>query len=323
MAQACADGTEPPPKTIDILGVEVEVTGDPCNLHSPVIEQFVAPLAELPFPSGEEIYRPELGLTERGAFIATFEGLFALVYGVRGDRIWQYQVEISVGLPGLTGRQLSVTAANAFEPATAQAMAQIEEAATIGKIRAVARFTAGADRSGSVEEALGRSVRELRFARGSGRWTVPGGSVGWSGDVLRRQVAAHDLVMTITAELPGNISIGGRDRQPLLDIDPDARVGEQDGEPPSLARPPELTPSTFRLGAWYVEPGATVLVNGSVCHTCFFDFHVAQTGDPVIDLRLDPGLPAGVHVLQVLNPEGWASNEMPICVTNGDDICVN
>jgi hypothetical protein len=46
------------------------------------------------------------------------------------------------------------------------------------------------------------------------------------------------------------------------------------------------------------------------------------TGKHAIDLTLRPGLPAGVHVLQVLNPNGWASNEMPICVTNGVDRCV-
>src|SRR5690606_17768461 len=35
-----------------------------------------------------------------------------------------------------------------------------------------------------------------------------------------------------------------------------------------------------------------------------------------IDMTIDPGLSPGVHVVQVLNPNGWASNEMPICVTN-------
>ena len=64
----------------------------------------------------ETIWDPAVGMTERGSFVATFEGLFALVYGVRGDAIWQYQLEFGTGLPGLTGRQVSIDPANPDDP---------------------------------------------------------------------------------------------------------------------------------------------------------------------------------------------------------------
>jgi len=126
-------------------------------------------------------------------------------------------------------------------------------------------------------------------------------------------------VITVTADLPENISIGGADRQPLLDVDPDRRAKEKNGDAPTLPRPWENETSTFRLGAQYVDPNAKVLVNGDLCEDCSFTPVVApDTGKTAIDLTLDPGLPRGVHVLQVQNPNGWASNEMPLCVTNID-----
>jgi hypothetical protein len=123
--------------------------------------------------------------------------------------------------------------------------------------------------------------------------------------------------VTITADLPENVSIGGADRQPLLDIDPDVRAAEVTGDAPGLPRPFENEPATFRLGAEYVDPDAKVLVNGEVCEGCSITPAVTPgTSKNAVDMTIDPGLAKGVHVVQVLNPNGWSSNEMPICVTN-------
>ena len=123
--------------------------------------------------------------------------------------------------------------------------------------------------------------------------------------------------MTITADLPENISIGGSDRQPLLDVDPDLRALEVTGDAPGLPRPFENEAATFRVGAEYVDPAATVLIDGEACEGCSLTPAVApSTGKNAVDMTIDPGLAKGVHVVQVLNPNGWSSNEMPICVTN-------
>ncbi|MCG8592345.1 MAG: hypothetical protein MJE66_23890, partial [Proteobacteria bacterium] len=299
LSQNCADGIEPLPKEVaaGTLPIQIVIEGDPCNIQSELIETFLGfGLAELPFPSGEEIWDPEVGMTERGSFLAIFEQIFALVYGVRGDRIWEYQEEVSVGLPGLTGRQLSLTPDNAQDPDTGAKLALLEAAADEGKIAAVARS---------------RAKGELRYDRNTGLWKK-GKASAVSGEALRQIAAETDDVITVIAELPPNISIGGPDRQPLLDIDPDVRAAEEGGVAPAIPRPQAGEPAVFRLGAKYVDPSATVLINGAVCGDCSFVPGAAEIGEPVIDVTVPGGFPAGINVMQVLNPDGWASNEMPV-----------
>jgi YVTN family beta-propeller protein len=301
-AQDCADGIEPPVKQTTVAGFPVTISGDPCNLQAPFITQLLGfSFADLPFPSGEHVYDPAEGFTERGSFIATFEGIFALVYGVRGDRIWQYQMEIGTGLPGLTGRQVSIDPSAPNHPDTVAWLERIEALAREGRVTGV---------------AVGRRLGEMRFDPALGAWAKPSG-YHRSGAQLRALAAALGEVITVTADLPANVTIGGPDRQPLLDIDPDVRAAEVTGDAPGLPRPFENEAATFRLGAESVDPAAAVLVNGVRCAQCsFVPARAPTTGRNAIDLTLDPGLPRGVHVLQVLNPNGWASNEMPICVTN-------
>jgi YVTN family beta-propeller protein len=305
-AQDCADGTAPGPKTFNVnLGGSpqlVTITGDPCNLHSPEIETFLFPLAELPFPTGETVWDPAVGMTERGSFVATFEGLFALVYGVRGDAIWEFQVEFGTGLPGLVGRQVSIDPANLQDPEMLAQLDLIERYAREGRITAVAE---------------GHLAREMRYDPQDQAWRSS--TSGWlqSSSELLARAADFNEVITVTADLPENISIGGADRQPLLDVDPDARALEVTGDPPTLPRPFEAETATFRLGAEYVDAAGLVLVDGDLCEGCTFTPTTAPaTGANAIDLTINLGLSRGVHVVQVQNPNGYPSNEMPICVAN-------
>jgi YVTN family beta-propeller protein len=311
MAQDCADGIEPPQKLFLLnLGgsqpVPVFLKGDPCNLRSSQLDSLIL-LAQLPFPSGSTVYDPAVGMTERGSFLATFEGLFALVYGFRGEAIWAFQEEIGTGLPGIAGRQVHVDRSNVLDSAVAAQMDRIEEAAALGKITAV---------------ATGEPIGELRFLPETGRWSSANGLVSWTGEKLRRAVLDADGSVMITADLPANVSIGGADRQPLLFENPVAKAAETNGMPPTLPRPAENQATSFVLGERYVEPGAIALVNGVYCASCSVDL-VRTLAGPALSFGLNPGLPAGVHVIQVQNPNGWVSNEMPICVTNGVDVCMS
>ncbi len=320
-AQDCADGIAPGPKTFTInLGggsQEVTINGDPCDLHSPEIEAFLFPLAELPFPTAETVWDPAVGMTERGSFVATFEGLFALVYGVRGDAIWEFQVEFSTGLPGLTGRQVSIDPAHANEEGAIAQLDLIERYAGEGRITAVAE---------------GQYIGELRYDPSREAWVSPKSNWAQTTEELRARSEQLGVVITVTADLPANMSIGGTDRQPLLDVDPDARALEVTGDPPTLPRPFEGQASTFRLGAEYVDAAGQVLVDGELCAGCSFTpATTPTTAANAIDMTIDPGLTRGVHVVQVQNPNGYPSNEMPICVTNlefgqplppeGEDAC--
>jgi len=308
-AQDCANGILPPAKDFEITPpgsdpIMVEVTGDPCNLQSPLIAAFTGfPLASLPFPSHATIYDPAVGMTERGSFMATFEGIFALAYGVRGDNIWQFQTEIGTGLPGLTGRQVSIDPNDPSNSDTVAMMDLIERYAAEGRITAVAQ---------------GPKLGEMRFDPKGGEWSY---RIGFqrTGAELRDFAAYLGETITITADLPANMTIGGADHQPLLDVDPDARALEQGGDPPTLPRPFEGQSASFRLGAEYVDPAGSILLDGDRCSDCSFAPATAtSTGQSAIDVTIDHGLTHGVHVMQVLNPSGWASNEMPLCVTNID-----
>lgn len=304
-AQDCADGIEPPARNFEVVfggnPIPISISGDPCNVRSPEIELFLFQLASLPFPTYETIWDPAVGHTERGSFIATFEGLFALVYGVRGDAIWQFQEEIGTGLPGLTGRQISIEPGSENDPALIAALDLVERYAREGRITAVAN---------------GYALQEMRFDPAAEAWVAPNG-FSQTTEQLRALAPLLDSAVTVTADLPENISIGGADRQPLLDVDPDVRAAEVTGDAPGLPRPFENEAATFRLGAEYVDPAAKVLVDGDVCEGCSITPVVTPgTAKNAVDMTVDPGLAKGVHVVQVLNPNGWSSNEMPLCVTN-------
>lgn len=236
--------------------------------------------------SGGTIWNPAVGMTERGSFLATFPAGFQPAYGVPGTEIWEFITQMSVGLPGLTGRQVSLSAATAALPATIAAMDQLEAAAALGKITAV---------------ASGDLLGELRYWPVTGRWTNTSGSVALSGAELRSTVGASAGVVTLIADLPANVQAGGA-RQPLLSPQlPDPGL-------PNVPRPTAGTTAVLTLAQSYVDSAARVLVDGAACTGCSFTLPSAGA----IELTLSPVPASGPHVIQVLNPDGLASNEMPI-----------
>jgi hypothetical protein len=224
------------------------------------------------------------GMSEFGSLAATFPGLFTLAYGVPVTGIWAYVTEMSVGLPGLLGRQVLLTAANETDPDVGAALAAIEAAAAEGRITAVATTAS----------------TEWRFV--DGEWLPPRGA-GRTTTELRAFPATAGPPVLVSARLPQNVSTGGADRQPLLWVpgSPDLpSVGAGAG-------------GTLSLSQAYVEPDASILVDGAVCSGCSLSL-----GSGGADVTLDAApATSGVHVLQVLNPEGLASNEMPFCVGGG------
>lgn len=298
--QDCADGN--PPGDHPNLGNFL--TGDPCALASPFIEAFLGFQLD-PFqgvPSGEEIYDPAVGVTERGVFLSTFESLFQLAYGVRGAPMWEFFSEMGVGFAGVYGRQLTVDASDAQSPATQDALNPLVAAADEGRIALRASFMGG-DRDYSYSE---------------GRWhltQLPDDkeSNGFTTEKVLQQVVDWDQVLTFTAHLREGISIGGADRQPLLHVDPERKETEDFGELLAIPRPEPLPNQAFRIGGIYVDPAAKILVNGALCEDCSFTMGTTEFGTH-LDVTLVDALPLGTHVMQVMNPDGWISNEMPLQV---------
>lgn len=255
-------------------------------------------------PSGETVWDPALGMTERGSFMASFEGLFQVVYGVPGARIWEFINEMSVGLPGLLGRQVTLEAGSASDPDVSARVAQLVQAARDGKILA--------------EAHVGVLRTELYYDPATGTWRHPERErMRYSTDELE-VLAALGPPVTLTAHLPKPVQPGADERQPLLA----PNVVESTGSEPEL---PRVAAGSAELSAvlWsrYVRfpaegPGPKVLVDGAVCEACSIESRPGDAfdgGDAVaVTITLLPG--PGAHTLQVLNPEGLASNELPFFV---------
>jgi hypothetical protein len=223
------------------------------------------------------------GMTELRSLSATFPGLFTPGYNVPVGNVWQFFNEMSVGLPSLAGRQLVLLASNRGDATTEARANQIQQAATEGRVTAVARI----------------GTNEWRFA--SGAWMTRTGP-GVARDDLRTMAEAAGLALVLTAELPERMQAGGASRQPLLWV-LDGAAG------PAVPRVQVGTSRTFSVFAAQIEPGARVLVDGALCAACAASFDEL---DGAVDVTLSPVPAVGTHVVQIQNLEGFQSNELPI-----------
>ena len=96
---------------------------------------------------------------------------------------------IGTGLPGLTGRQISIDPQDASDPATVAALALVEEYAKQGRITAV---------------ATGHHIVEMRYDPASEAWLAPSGWMQTT-DEMRDLAVALNTVITVTADLPGEV----------------------------------------------------------------------------------------------------------------------
>ncbi|NNL65701.1 MAG: hypothetical protein HKP30_05620, partial [Myxococcales bacterium] len=221
------------------------------------------------------------GMSEFRSLAATFPGLFSIAYGVPVTNIWALITEMSVGLPGLTGRQLDLTPTNRLDVGVGDQLAQIEAMAAEGRITAT---------------AVGLLVN-YRYRAATGLWTPKTGA-GLDGDALRDLAVTNGRTILVTSRLPGGMSIGGADRQPLLSADdlPNATGGNP----------------TVTATEQYVDATAAVFVDGVACGGCSI-----ALGSGTVDITFSPLPSNGLHVVQLHNPNSFASNEFPFCVNGG------
>jgi len=280
LAQLCANGTPP---------TSSATPDDPCN-----------PLGlNAVYPSGSDIWDPALGITPRTSHLASFELIFSLAYGTKGEDMWEFFNEMSVGLPGLLGRQVELSRKTAKKPETAAAVAALEDAAQQGRVTARAHAS---------------SLGELRFDPASGLWrSLADAAVSYDFAALQKAARKGKTVVTFRADLPGDVSADTP--QPILDIDPADKDAEQIGDGPAIPRPLTGTASEWTLAYAHLEPGAQVILDGADCSACSLTLAPGGGfgGADVLTLGL-PGLPEGMHMVQVRNADGLASNELPVLV---------
>jgi hypothetical protein len=228
------------------------------------------------------------GMTEFGSLAATFPGLFTLAYNVPVNDIWSFINEMSVGLPALLGRQIALDASNELDAGVGAQLTQMVNAAEEGRITAV----------GSV------GTLDWIYDPATDQWLPPSGA-GKTTPQLRAYAAGFgEGELVVTAQAPGTLVAGGAARQPLL---------WSPGNP-NLTTVAASSAATLQdVSQAYVDPAASVLVDGVRCAGC----SIAISGGTVdITVSATPAT-TGVHVLQLHNPQGFASNEYPFCVGSG------
>jgi hypothetical protein len=251
------------------------------------------------YPTGADIWDPERGITPRTAHLASFELIFSLAYGMRGEDMWEFFNEMSVGMPALLGRQVELSKKTARKADTAAAVAALEAAAEEGRIAA---------------RANGGALGELRFDPAAGAWrSVADPATTYDFAALQRATRKGKTVITFRADLPAGVAADTP--QPILDIDPADKAVEAIGQGPAIPTPLPDTAAEFTLGYAYLEPGAQVLLDGADCSACSVTLLPGGgfEGADVLTLGL-PGLSAGLHMVQIRNADGLASNELPVLV---------
>jgi YVTN family beta-propeller protein len=237
-------------------------------------------------------------VTTFGAAFIAFEG----VYGTRPLNMFQMFEEASTGYSGATARQLTLNTATAGLSATNDLMTKLEAA----DARGVVNLRASGLRNGS-------SIL-LSYRGETGGTTYKNASVELTRAQMLSEAQAGTLLVTLTAHLRSDAA----DPQPL--ISPNGVGNGTTGDPPlpNLSSGGSSDPPAFSVFGTDVMSAARIFVDGvpatgaTLGCSAGVSGAFCNAGAVSIDLTLKPT--SGTHVLQVQNPSGRLSNEMPFCV---------
>jgi DNA-binding beta-propeller fold protein YncE len=231
--------------------------------------------------------------------------IFQPVYGMRPPHLWQMFEEASTGHSGAFGRQVTLNTATAPLPATQALLTELQDADARGVVNLRGRaLRAGADIS-------------LSYDAIAGNYIIGSGNEALAQAALLAEAQAGATLATLTAHLRSAVTGGP---QPLLSTASTAPIGNgRLGDPPL----PNLTSGSppFDLRGVDVSSAARVFLNGQpvpaslACLTGSTN-GFCNAGDVRITLASRP-TPNGLHILQVQNPAGLLSNEIPICASTG------
>ena len=245
------------------------------------------------------------GFEEDAVFAAAFAA-FESIYGVQGVDIFQMIQEMSTGTSGAVGRQVTLNAETtdaANLAATEALMSQLEAAAEKGVVKLLARgrmltITLPADFAYS-DDGTGFAYRSAI-----------------ADDVLDHEqlvdlAKAGQIAVTLTAHLPTMVGEEG-DPQPLL-----RPAFNNTGPTGSPAIPLLPQDNPMGLGGRNIRADAQLLLNGQPTEgaiACLAGSFTPYCDSGFIQVTLTtPPAVTGIHTLQVQNPDGPLSNEMPLC----------
>lgn len=255
--------------------------------------QLNAPATEVPFDFDE-------GMEEDVTFAAAFF-IFQPVYGKGPLDMFQMFEEASTGHSGAVGRQVTLNSATGQAPLltdTEEVLDVLEAADADDLVRLVARGW--------------RNGASLNLDYDAVTDAYVGSGLSLSRATLIADAVAGTALLTFTGNLPQNV--GDDDyRQPLLSV---RGTGNGSTGNPDLPVLPGDNP--MQLRGIDVRGDAQILVDGQVvagsisCDPPGGFAPYCESEDIVVDLTSLPG--NGLRLLQVQNPEGPLSNELPICV---------
>jgi YVTN family beta-propeller protein len=235
------------------------------------------------------------GMTDR--FLA-----FQPVYGMRPLNILQMFEEASTQFPGAQGRQVTVnqrTTNGGNIAATTALINALEVSDTRGLVNL---------RGVGVRDAGAGFVAQVFSFRSDGLYKNNNDSVLLTRAQLISEAQAGDLVMTFTAALRSGY---GSAAEPLLSPGTGGCTGCGDPAIPQIAAAAPANPPAFTATGVDVASGATLFVDGQPA-TGTVSCTGTGVGQCSIDLAVKPA--NGLHVVQVQNPSGPMSNELPVCV---------
>ena len=245
-------------------------------------------------------FDPAEGMDELVTFAAAF-AIFQPVYGKGPLDMFQMFEEASTGHSGALGRQVtlnSVTTTTPEQTGTEAIWDELEQADADGKVRLIARGL------------MNGGFNNFDYDAGADNYVS--GAVTFTRADLLTAAQGGNAVLTLTANLPANV--GNDDyRQALLSVR--GTGGGATGNPDLPVLPGD---NPMELRGIDVRSDAQILVDGEVVAgsiTCdppggFSPYCESEN----IDVTLTVVPPDGFHLLQVQNPDGPLSVEMPFCV---------
>jgi hypothetical protein len=250
---------------------------------------------------------PELGWSGATGFreVTSFGAAFLVfdpTYGVRPPDLWQMIEEASTGTSGALGRQVTLNTTTAALTETQDLLAELEAA----DARGVVNLRGHGLRSGA-------SVT-ISYDAGANRYLVGGGSVKLTPAAFLAETQAGTTLATLTAHLRADATDGV---QPLL-----ATVGSPGTHVVADPPLPQLATGhpAFNTTGTNVSSTASVFVDGQPAGatlTCSAGITGGFCNDGLVAIDLDARpSPDGLHLVQVQNPQGLLSNELPICVAS-------
>lgn len=230
-------------------------------------------------------------------------GAFRGVYNADTFDVFQMTEEAANGHSGALGRQLTLNTRTT------------NDAAALAEIQATLAVLEAADADGKIV-LVGKGRRAgngATYSFDAGAYMA--GTLTQTRAELIAEAAAGTTLVTFTARLPANVTSAAP--QPALAV---PAVSERTGALGTLfdGRPDLPTTNPMQVDGLHIEANPTVLVNGQVAAgsvSCLGGSFSPTCDSSRIQVDLaSPPTSSGVHLLQVQNPGGLASNELPFIV---------